>query len=342
MSFNETIDAFDSFMKDFIPEDTGGDNEAPTEDVVDDDAGDDSTATQEDESPDTEQDSTPDPDETQPDEDEGDDGEKDEEEPVHKGKKSARERINEVITQRKQLERALEAEKAAKEALEERIRALEEASAPKKEQTPVKNVVPAGTEFGIPEPTADDVDENGDPKYPLGEFDPKYIRDLGRYDRAVERAYEARVAAEQAAEQAARQEAEAIVTEWNQKLLAAEKTSPNIRQKAASLVDTFADVPAEHGQALAQAIMTLDNGPAVLEYLADNLDEADEIIKLPAARAMIRLGKLDALFLEESAESAPPVKPTKAPPPPTAMARGRGTPSSGGTSLYDKMLKEMR
>lgn len=342
MSSNEHTDAFDNLMKDFMPAETGENQEAPTEEAVEDDSdGDDSAAAQEDEDQKEGEDSQEDTEDADSDEDHDDDDTEEDEAPK-KGKKSARERINEVVAQRRAAERERDAEKAAREALEARLSALEAAKddTPK---TPVKDVVPVGAEFGIPEPTVDDVDDNGESKYPLGEFDPKYIRDLGRYDRAVERAYEAKVAADNAVRTAAQQEADVLFEEWNTKLTAAEKTSPTIRQKAANLVDTFADVPAEHGQALAQAIMTLDNGPAVLEYLADNLDEADEIIKLPAARAMIRLGKLDALFVEEHVEKVQPIKQTKAPPPPSAMARGRGTATSGGpNTLYDKMLKDFR
>ena len=342
MSFNEHADAFDTLMKDYMPDDSGDNQEVPTEEAPEDDGdGEDSAAAQEDEAP-TEETNPPEDDgEANPDEDGSEDEHEDDQE-HKKGKKSARERINEVVAQRRAAERERDAEKAAREALEARIAALE-AGKDEKPKTPVKDVAPAGAEFGIPEPTVDDVDDSGESKYPLGEFDPKYIRDLGRYDRAVERAYEAKVAAENAARTAAQQEADVLFTEWDKKLTAAEKTSPTIRQKAANLVDTFADVPAEHGQALAQAIMTLDNGPAVLEYLADNLDEADEIIQLPVARGMIRLGKLDALFVEDHVETAPPVKQTKAPPPPSALARGRGTSTSGGpNTLYDKMLKDFR
>ena len=342
MSFNENADAFDTLMKDYLPEESGENQETPAEEVPEDDGdGEDSAAAQEDEDQNEGEDANEDTEGADSDEDH-DDEDSEEDSAPKKGKKSARERINEVVAQRRAAERERDAEKAAREALEARIAALE-AGKDEKPKTPVKDVAPAGAEFGIPEPTVDDVDDSGESKYPLGEFDPKYIRDLGRYDRAVERAYEAKVAAENAARTAAQQEADVLFTEWDKKLTAAEKTSPTIRQKAANLVDTFADVPAEHGQALAQAIMTLDNGPAVLEYLADNLDEADEIIQLPVARGMIRLGKLDALFVEEHVETAPPVKQTKAPPPPSALARGRGTSTSGGpNTLYDKMLKDFR
>lgn len=342
MSSNENVDPFEALMNSYS-DDGSPPEEAVEQEVVEEvDDGEDSTAALEDEAPEEED---HDDEESPPDEDADEDVEED---PVpKKGKKSARERINEVVAQRRQAERErdaeralAEAEKTRREELEERLRQLEEGTEKPKAKAPDR--IPAGDEFGLTEQTANDVDDDGEAKYPLGEFDPKFTRDLARYDRAVERAYEAKVNAQKAQEREAMREAEALFEDWNKKLTKAEETSPKIRQKAANLVDTFADVPAEHGQALAQAIMTLDNGPAVLEYLADNLDEADEIIKLPQARALIRLGKLDALFIEE-VEKAPPVKQTKAPPPPAALARGRGTASSGGQkSLYDKMLQEFR
>lgn len=334
MSSNENVDAFDTLMQAYTPEDAGGEPEVEVVEEAEDD-GEDSTAAQEDETPETEVESDEDPEES-------DEAPEDEAPEDHKkGKKSARERINEVIAQRRQAERERDAERTQREALEARIRALEEGKTKPAPDSDKPTYTPAGDEFGLKEPTADDVGDDGQPKYPLGEFDPRFVRDLSRYDRAVERAYEAKVAAEQATQTAAQREAEALFVEWNQKVAAAEATSPDIRQKAESLEETFKDVPAEHGQALAQTIMSLDNGPFVLEYLADNLDEADRIVRMPLQKALIQLGRLDGLFIEEP--KAPPVKATKAPPPPAALARGRGTPSAGGQkSLYDKMLSDFR
>jgi hypothetical protein len=93
-------------------------------------------------------------------------------------------------------------------------------------------------------------------------------------------------------------------------------------------------------QILAKTIMQLDNGPSVMEYLADNLDEADRIVKMGTNVALLQLGRLDAMFIEPSVEELPPVKPTAAPRPPAALSRGSGGKAT--VSLYDKMLKDFR
>jgi len=337
MSSNENPDAFDTFMSDFAG---AAPDPAEAEPVVEESA-------DPGEDPEEVEDPAAPTDEAEPEADESSEEAADEgevEEAPKKGKKSAQERISEVVAKQREAERKLEAEQAANADLMERLRRLEEAQKPAKEDpAPKADYVPAGAEFGLVEPTADDVTEAGEPKYALGEFDPKYLRDLSRYDRAVEKAYETKVTEQKAAEAAANAEAQTLISSWNEKLAEAEKTSPDLRKKAANLVDTFADVDAQHGQTLAQAIMSLDNGTSVLEYLADNLDEADRIIKLPTAKAMIQLGKLDALYEAEEVEEKPKARVTKAPTPPTALSRGLGTPTRGNAaSTYDRMLKEFR
>lgn len=337
MSSNENPDAFDTFMNDFAEAAPEPEAAAVVEESAE--IGEDLEEEVEDPAATTDE---AEPEEAEEPEEAADEGEV--EEAPKKGKKSAQERISEVVAKQREAERKLEAERAANADLMERLRRLEEAQKPAKEDpAPVKDYVPAGAEFGLTEPTADDVTESGEPKYALGEFDPKYLRDLSRYDRAVEKAYEAQVAERKTQEAAVNAEAQQLVTEWNAKLVEAEKTSPKLREKAANLVDTFADVDAVHGQTLAQAIMSLDNGTSVLEYLADNLDEADRIIKLPTAKAMIQLGKLDALYEQEEVAQKPQARTTKAPTPPTALSRGTGTPKQGGiASMYDKMLQDFR
>lgn len=69
---------------------------------------------------------------------------------------------------------------------------------------------------------------------------------------------------------------------------------------------------------LIEAIGVSDHGPAVVHYLAQHLDEADRIARLPAHLAAVNLGRIEAQV------SAPKPKPvTKAPDP---------TPTVGGNS----------
>lgn len=280
--------------------------------------------------------------ETETEPEEGDEVEEGSDEaPKPKGKKSAEERIREVVTKQRTAERELASERAEKAEILRRLQELENVNKPTETPTPQTPQAQAN-EFGLVEPKEDDVDANGESKYPLGSFDPNFMRDITRYDRAVEKAYEAKVA-ELTKVEAAKQEQElALFNEWEKRLAEAEKTSPTIRDKAQGLVDEFFEADPQHMQVVAQTIMQMDNGPAVLEYLADNLDEAEKITKMPTNKALLYLGRLDAGFEPDEAPAATqPPKATKAPTPPANLARG----SAGGrsaASLYDKMLADFR
>lgn len=263
-----------------------------------------------------------------------------EEAPKIKGKKTAQERIAEVVAKQRQAERERDAERAEKAAFAARIEALE---AKLKGISEDSSKPAVKDEFGLIEPTENDLDADGNPKYPLGAFDPQFMRDISRYDRAVEKAYEAQVTAEVQRKAAAQAEEERLIQNWNTRLDEVQKTSPKIREKAQILVDALDDSDPQHMQVLAQTIMTLENGPAVMEYLADNLDEANTISRMPTHKALLQLGRLDGLFIpqEEDEEPEVPIKPTHAPKPPVKLARGSGA-GQGSSSLYDKMLKDFR
>ena len=269
-----------------------------------------------------------------------------EEEPRKGKKQTAQERIAEVVAKQRQAEREVAKERSEKEDLFRRLQALEA----KLEGTPQReapNPVPSGNEFGLVEPTENDLDASGEPKYPLGSFDPTFMRDINRYDRAVEKAYEAKVNDETRRQSAAMAEEQKMIDDWNVRLAETEKTSPKIREKAQSLVDALDDSDPQHMQVLAQTIMTLDNGPSVLEYLSDNLDEANKISRMPTNKALLHLGRLDGLFVisddagDDEPEELTPVRATQAPAP-AKLARGSGTGKGGAPSLYDKMLKDFR
>lgn len=348
MSSNEK-DAFDTLMEQFVPNEEASpaeDTSENTEDVEDTGANAEDEADASDETPEeapTEEEDDSDESEDE-DESESDDSaeETSEEKPRKKNKKTASERIAEVVAQKRATERELAAEKAelaaARAEKEEILRRLEKLEAGKS-QNPAS--VPAGKDYGLTEPTVEDLDDSGELKYPLGTFDPSYVRDLTRYDRAVERAYEKEVAEKEAKARAEQAQAETLFTEWNKKLDEAEKTSPDIRKKAQGLVDAFSDAPAQHIQTIAQTIMQLDNGPKVLEYLSDNLDEADNLVKLGTPRALIQLGRIDGLFVDSEEEPAA-VKKTAAPKPPTVLNRGVNGKKDTAKTLYDKMLSEFR
>ena len=68
---------------------------------------------------------------------------------------------------------------------------------------------------------------------------------------------------------------------------------------------------------IGEALALSDHGPAVLDYLAQHLDEADRISRLPAHIAAVQLGRIEAKV------SSPKPKPvTQAPTPPPALSGG--------------------
>lgn len=220
-------------------------------------------------------------------------------------KKSAQERIDEVVANWRQTERELE----------KALAKLEEKERPKEVGKPVETTA----DIVKGEPTPDDLDENGDVKYPLGDFDPKYIKDLMKFTFEKE-ANEAKAKQEAEQRRALEEQAKAeLRNEWQEKLTEAEKVYPDLQQKGMRLDSVVANLDPSYGEYLAETIMSLDNGPEVLYYLSDNLEEAKRLVASGPLKATVGLGELNAMF-KKKAES--PVKVTKAPEPPADRARG--------------------
>lgn len=221
-----------------------------------------------------------------------------------KNKKTAQERINELTAKVRQKEREFEA-------------LLAKLDAPKQEQKPEVKPEPKG------EPTPDDLLENGDPKYALGEFDPAFIRDLTRFTFAQE-AEATRIKEEETRALQEKQENERqLATEWQGKLTKAAEKYEDFFPKIAALEADFGGLDPAYGEYLAKTIMSLDYGTDVLNYLAENRAEAQRIANLGAAKATIALGRIEARFFEDETEEEKP-KPvlTRAPAPPPSLNRG--------------------
>lgn len=241
-----------------------------------------------------------------------------------KGRKPARERINELTA------RAREAERRA-EAL---LRELEEARSKREpEDKPTQEAKSSTAPLeGAPDPEAEDKD--GNPVYPLGEFDPHYIRDLTKFtikqETAAAKAAEAEARQREALEQAENE----LVETWTEKLKESAERLPDLSQKAVGLEETFRDLDPNYGKYLASTIMALEYGPDVLDYLADNIAEAQKIVASGPTQATIALGRLEARFAfknekRDEVEKGRIVKPTSAPtPPPT----NRGSAGKKGVS----------
>lgn len=233
------------------------------------------------------------------------------EEPVKK--KTVQDRINELVREREEAKR--EGDRKLDE-LRQEFEAKLAGLNPKEEAKPA---VVAG------EPTPDDLNEDGTPKYDLGEFDPKYIRDLTKHTLEQERqriSEESARESEQATQSQAQQE---MVTKWNEKVESAVTQYPDFMEKGQQLVSSFGGLNEQYGMYLTNLLMSMDKGPEVLYYLSNNPEEASQIINSGAQRATLALGRIESKFLETTQQVAPKTKLSKAPPPAPAQARARGS-----------------
>jgi len=245
---------------------------------------------------------------------------------------NAEEVVEEKPRRRKSPKKRIDTLLAEKRELTARIRELEEAQAPT-QKAPTANTV-APVDDG---PDREGLNDDGSPVYPLGDLDRAYLRDVIRYESEARE----RVVAEQAQTARVREEQAQVAAVWTEKLEEAEADIPDLRANIAELEENFLDLDPAYGQHLALTIMGLDNGPQVLNYLAQNLDEADTILEMGPSRATVALGRLDARF--DSANAPVPAKrTTKASPPPPSRTRGTGAQVATGSSIYDKMLRDFR
>lgn len=202
-------------------------------------------------------------------------------------------------------------------------------------QTTPQTAPPQNLRDALPEgaPDFDAVDENGQPVYPLGQFDPRYVTDLSNWN------FDQRMAAAKAKEAHDQevkefQEAQnALIENWDAQLNEyAEKENPEIREDILDLAEEFEGIDPQYGDFLATTIMLSENGPAIMEYLSKNIGEARQIVASGPAAATRAIGRLEARLTrqptrERDTESESNKKVSAAPPPPTPT-RGR----SGGRS----------
>lgn len=209
--------------------------------------------------------------------------------------------------------------------LEERIAKLEK---PTTETQPDNKTQPETNSDSPKAPHWDDEDENGNKKYPLGQFDPNFNADLVRFTvqeeqrqfEARQRENEQRIRLEQA-EKAAQEQ-------WEEKLAPALERYPDYVDKGQELIDQFSDLEPAYGKYLTDTIRSIDNGPEVFYHLASNPELAKAIVARGPAAATVELGRLSALLddgKEEKQETPTRTNVTKAPAPPPTV-RGRAAP----------------
>ncbi len=201
-------------------------------------------------------------------------------------KLTARERIEQLNAKFREEERLRLAEESRRRETEARLQELE-----KKLQNPATEQE-VKTENKGPAPT--DKGEDGEDKYPLGEYDPDYIRDLARYEARQARDEVQRELRQEREKEAAMAQLQQISNEWTTKVAASTERLPDLAEKVSDLERSLADSPQEIVESLAVTVMGLENGPDVLYYLAQNVEEARRIAQ-GGPQALIALGKIDAM-----------------------------------------------
>lgn len=222
-----------------------------------------------------------------------------EEEPKPKKGNRTQERIKKLIEER-------ETERREKLALLARIEALE-TKQPESAPTPTDPVQTGG-------PKADDLNADGSEKYPLGEFDPEYIRDMARHTIETEWAKKEQEAAEKTQRQQIEQARADIQNQWAERLAPAMDEHEDFLDKTMELESAFDGLDPQYSDYLVQTIKSLDHGPQVLYYFANNLEEAQKFVRMGPLNATLALGEINAMFKGTTRKAEPKV--SKAPPPP--------------------------
>lgn len=232
-------------------------------------------------------------------------------EPKPRKKNRLQERIDELTAGRREAEREAAQLRADLEAIKSKLEGKTE-----------KTDISQKAEYGSP-PNPDATNEDGSAKYALGEFDPQYQADLVKHLFAQERAEMEQAQAVKAEEAKVQAQREALESGWNEKLGPAQERYPDFNEKGQQLVDSFEGIDPAYGEYLTATLMSMDFGPDVLYYLANNPDEAQEIINSGPTKATGKLYVIEAKFADaqqEKQKARPKV--SKAPNPPSHRTKG--------------------
>lgn len=248
--------------------------------------------------------------ETQATDDDTDDLDEDQKvEATEKPKKNRfQERIDQLVQKNREDRAALEAQ----------IALLSAQIAPK--PTPNEGPTPTSAAPKDQAPSPDDRTEDGRDKYPLGEYDPNYMRDTLRYENAKfqEQLRQEQLELLESTKKAQAQQA--LDAEWGAKLNSAFEKYPDMPEKNAVLEPIFEALDPTIGEYLGNVIKDLEYGTDVLYYLASNPSEAKTILNGGATKAVIALGRIEAQFA--NSQEPPKQRVSKAPPPPTRLNKG--------------------
>lgn len=185
-------------------------------------------------------------------------------------------------------------------------------------------------------PTADDLNEDGTPKYALGEFDPMFIRALTKFTINQETAIAKAQMLQEQQQAQFEQERQAINSQWAEKLTKAKADYPDLEEGNRRLQETFATIDPRYGDYLSTTIMTMDHGPEVLHYLGEHIEEAKSIAASGATKATLALGRIEARFADAALNKTNVRVSQAAAPPPTRTRGSSGSvPTPGDTDDLD-------
>ena len=198
-------------------------------------------------------------------------------------------RFSELTKQREQAKAEAQAERQQREALETRLRALEQQAAPAQAQS---------------------VDREPQP----GQFQDafEYAKALAQY--STEKALAARD--QQEANKIANEERQKVIQSWSAKLEKVKAEMPDYDD----VVSTANVVVSDD---IRDSILESDVGPRILYHLADDLEYAQKLAQMPTRKAMIEIGKLEKLY-EKSEAKIETVAKSKAPAPIRPLKAGNG------------------
>lgn len=136
--------------------------------------------------------------------------------------------------------------------------------------------------------------------------------------------------AKKAEAKAAQEAQEKVVREWNERQAAYRKEHPDYDEKISKSGVKVSDQ-------VRDAILDSEVGPAILEHLADNPDEADRIGKLTVAQALKAVGRLETQFIKSEktapqGETKTPVAEISRAPAPITPLKASGNPVDTVTS----------